>query len=446
MQLLILALAALLGNPQLPDTPDGWRCGLLVRDLDTGETLVSRRPGEYFRPASTVKLLTTLLAMEELGPSWVWRTRIEADTERSRLYLRGSGAPLLSAEAVVRAALECSSALPDDSRLWRLYVDTSAFDGDSHLPGWERGDWDRTYCPPVEPLCIGDNVLEIIVSTVGEGIRVSTYPPLPGLRTENSLSVGSRTEVEATAGDWDLETPVLRLRGTVADDTSFVLYKPFAGAPFELAAWLRLNLEEAGLEVAGPFEGYPADGDSLLTVAVMYSQPLFNVLSSMNKWSRNMVAEQVLRTVCLEDGDGPATTGGGCDMLAEITGRLAPGSASVILADGSGLSRLNRLTPGHLAAAVAAGALSDSYGPEFLATLPVNGRDGTLHNRLDDIPQGSFRGKTGTLGDTSAIAGVLRTESGRRLVVVVMLEIPRGQIYRARGWQDRLIGELYSSL
>ncbi len=443
--MLILVLLSILGSPEIPDAPDRWRSGILVRDLDTGETLLSDRAGEYFRPASTVKLLTTLLAMEELGPSWVWRTRIEADPEESAICLRGAGAPLLSAEAVVRAALETASSLPDDGRTWRLCVDTSVFAGDSHLPGWERADWDRTYCPPIEALCIGDNVLEIIVSSVGRGVRVSTYPPLPGLTVENALSTGARTEVEATAADWDLEAPVLRLSGTVADDTSFVLYKPFAGAPFELASWLRLNLRQAGLEVTGPYSEASAAEGSLQTVAVMYSQPLFCVLSSMNKWSRNMVAEQVLRTVSLEHGNGRGTTGGGCDLLAELTGRLAPGSASVILADGSGLSRLNRLTPEHLAAAVAAGAVSAAYGPEFLATLPVNGRDGTLWNRLDGLPDGTFRGKTGTLGDTSAIAGVLNTHSGRRLVVVIMLEFPRGQVYRARGWQDRLIGELYSS-
>jgi D-alanyl-D-alanine carboxypeptidase/D-alanyl-D-alanine-endopeptidase (penicillin-binding protein 4) len=446
MQVLALALLALLSEPALPDLPSGWRCGMLVRDLDSGETLVSRSSGEYFRPASTVKLLTTLLAMEELGPAWVWRTRIEADPEASRLYLVGSGAPLLSAEAVVRASLECAAALPPESGVsWQLCLDTTAFAGRPHLPGWERGDWDRTYCPPVEPLCIGDNVLEIIVSTVGEGVRVSTYPPLPGLAVDNRLRTGARTEVEASAADWDRGVPLLSLEGTVADDTTLVLYKPFAGAPFELATWLLLNLGEAGVAVEGPFHGAPKAGDSLQTVAVMYSQPLFNVLSSMNKWSRNVVAEQVLRTVFLQVHGPPATTGGGCDMMAEMAGRLAPGSA-VVLADGSGLSRLNRLTPEHLAAVLSAGVTDPSFGPEFLATLPASGRDGTLRSRMEDLPEGAFRGKTGTLGDTSTIAGLLTTAGGRRLVVVIMLEIPRGQVFRARGWQDRAVSALYSSL
>lgn len=445
MQTVVLALLALLAEPDLPNAPASWRSGILVRDLDTRETVIAQNAGEYFRPASTVKLLTTLLAMEELGPAWVWRTRIEADTAESKLYLVGSGAPLLSAEAVVRASLECAAALPPDGGSWELCLDTTAFAGRQHLPGWERGDWDRTYCPPVEPLCIGDNVLEIVVSTVGDGVRVSTYPPLPGLSIANRLRTGPRTEVEAAAADWERGVPHLSLSGTVVDDTTIVLYKPFAGAPFELASWLLLNLRDAGLSVTGPVHAAPSPDDSLRTVAVMYSQPLFTVLSSMNKWSRNVVAEQVLRTVCLQAGGAPGTTGGGCDMLAEMVGRLASGAA-VVLADGSGLSRLNRLTPQQLAATLSAGVGDPSFGPEFLATLPASGRDGTLRGRLTDLPEGVFRGKTGTLGDTSTIAGMLTTAEGRRLVVVIMLEIPRGHVYRARGWQDRAIAALYSSL
>lgn len=446
MHVLLIALVTLLGEPSLPETPASWRSGILVRDMESGETVIDRNSQEYFRPASTVKLLTTLLAMEELGPSWVYRTRILADTSRSTIYLVGSGAPLLSAEAVVRAALEAAAALPDDGREWRLSMDGSAFSGETHLPGWERPDWDKTYCPPIEPLCIGDNVLEIVVSTTGPVIRVSTYPPLPGLSVESSLAVGQRTEIEATAADWDRGVPLLRLQGTVVDDTTVVLYKPFAGAPIELAGWLLRNLQETGLRVTGPFEETPEQADSLRVLAVMYSQPLFTILSSMNKWSRNMVAEQVLRTVHLESSSPPATTGGGCDMLARLTGQLAPGAAAVVLADGSGLSRLNRLSPRHLAAVLTAGASSSAYGPEFLATLPVNGRDGTLYNRLEDLPEGAFRGKTGTLGDTSAIAGILRSASGGRFVVVVMLEMPRGHVYMARAWQDSLIEELYRAL
>jgi len=128
-------------------------------------------------------------------------------------------------------------------------------------------------------------------------------------------------------------------------------------------------------------------------------------------------------------------------MLAE----LVPGSTGFQLADGSGLSRLNRLAPVHLAAVILTGISSLQYGPEFLASLPVNGVDGTLNGRMDNLPPGSFRGKTGTLNDTCSIAGILHSSGGKNLIVVIMLEIPEGHVFRARKWQDEVISFLYES-
>lgn len=152
-----------------------------------------------------------------------------------------------------------------------------------------------------------------------------------------------------------------------------------------------------------------------------------------------MIAEMVLRTVSLETGSNPASTGAGCDAAGQLLRDLVPSLTEFQIADGSGLSRFNSLTPIHLAEILSEGIGSAEWGVEFLATLPVNGVDGTLISRMGDLPPGAFRGKTGTLNDTSTIAGLLTSSSGRRIVLVMMFEVPTGNTWVARALQDNLI-------
>lgn len=442
MQALLLFL--LLGVTDFPGCPAEWRSGILVMDGADGTVIWEENANDLFRPASTVKLVTTLLALEILGPSYVYSTSILADSSNNTIYLSGSGAPLLSAEDVVRASMETAAQLGSESS-WNLRFDVSCFIEESHLPGWDTDDWGRTYCPPIEALCIGDNVVEIIISSVDGVIRTWVYPPLADLTLHTSLLIAPVETVRTTVGGWETGLHEITLEGSMRPENRLIIYKPFPGAPFELISWLEMNLERSGLSILSIGEGEAGDDSQLIPAAVMYSDPLYQILTSMNKWSRNMVAEQVLRTVSLEVSGSPGSTGSGCDLAGQMLAELVPGSTGFQLADGSGLSRLNRLAPVHLAAVILTGISSLQYGPEFLASLPVNGVDGTLSGRMDNLPPGSFRGKTGTLNDTCSIAGILHSSGGKNLIVVIMLEIPEGHVFRARKWQDEVISFLYES-
>ncbi|PIE52747.1 D-alanyl-D-alanine carboxypeptidase/D-alanyl-D-alanine-endopeptidase [Candidatus Fermentibacteria bacterium] len=442
-----LLTAILLRSLSSPELPSGWEAGIFAEDIDTGQVLLDVNSCVPMRPASTVKAVTTLSALRYLGAEYVYHTSILVDSSRATLILRGAGAPLLSAEDVTRTAMETAALLPEGS-LWTLLTDPGAVTGESHLPGWDRSDWNRTYCPPVEPLCIGDNVLEVIVSSSDGHPRVQTYPRLPSLQLETErLSAGRTTAVTVNAGDWDREIPVMTVSGTIADGERKIIYKPFPGAPAELTGYLAEKLSETGLQVViGGITENSFSSEDLPSASVMYSDPLWVILGSMNKWSRNMVAEQVLRTIAWKVTGDPGSTRAGCDISAAMLDSLVPGQTGWQLADGSGLSRLNLLTARQLAAVFSNGASSLEYGPEFLAGFPVNGVDGTLSTRMEQIPEGSFRGKTGSLNDTCTIAGILTTASGRRISVAIFLHIPEGRILRARSWQDRFIEDMYRNL
>jgi serine-type D-Ala-D-Ala carboxypeptidase/endopeptidase (penicillin-binding protein 4) len=432
---IILVLTGMASMPAIPST---WRAGIYALDCESGEIIMNINGEEYFRPASTVKLVTTLLALRELGPSYVYQTRILADTTEGRLYVEGSGAPLVSGENVRIAAMETAAFL-DPGSVWDLYWDTSRFLDESHCPGWDTSDWSRTYCPPIEGLSVGDNVLQLVISTRGDTMRIFNYPPLPGLEIENNLVLGGHTSIVTDVEGWDMGSPRVVLSGYIPPDTQLVMYKPFAGPPSEFAGMLSQELTNSGLEIRRVVPGETPDTQSLMQTSVIYSDPMFVLLASMNKWSRNMVAEMVLRTVSLERGSAPASTSAGCDAAGEMLEELVPDLTDFQLADGSGLSRFNRLSPLHLASVLEEGTSSREWGVEFLASLPVNGVDGTLRSRMVDLPPGSFRGKTGTLNDTSAVAGLLTSSSGRSIILVIMLEVPTGNTLQARALQDSII-------
>ena len=442
----ILPLILSITSISPPSLPTGWRAGILVVDRNSGQTVISERENETFRPASTVKLVTTLLAMTHLGPEYVFLTPLLADTSNGIIYFQGKGAPLLSTEDVARAAME-TSLVVDRNITWSLVYDLDYFNESSHCIGWDIIDWSKGYCPPIEALCVGDNLLEIAIysGSTQASIKFDAYPEMADLIIINRLQTGIIERITTTVEGWESEIPSITLEGTVKPDSFRIIYCPIPGAPVELTNWLVRQLESRGITISGISGGFVPEDTNLVVTATMYSPSMQILLTTMNKWSRNMVAEQILKTVSALENGSPGSTEAGCDMAGTLLSDLLPGNTSFVFADGSGLSRLNMLTPLHLAAVLENGCSSLSWGPEFLATLPVNGRDGTLKTRLSDLPAGSFRGKTGTLNDTCSLAGLLVTSSGREMFVVIMLEISEGQVFRARNWQDEYVRYLYEN-
>ncbi|HOD19969.1 MAG TPA: D-alanyl-D-alanine carboxypeptidase/D-alanyl-D-alanine-endopeptidase [Candidatus Fermentibacter daniensis] len=436
---IMLTISALFAA--IPQPAPAWRTGMLAIDAGTGETILESRSDELFRPASTVKLITTLLAFRTLGPSRIILTHVVADHAAGAVYLIGSGAPLIEPDDIERAAVEASAELGGGS--WRLFFDTSVFADSNRCPGWEQADWARVYCPPVEALTLGDNVLELVISSRGGAVTVEEYPELPGLQLRGSVNIRAGGEPTARPEGWETASPVIVLGGAIPPDSTVIVYVPFAGAPRQFSEVFAAELESRGVGVSSIGRGRPSSGAVLDTVAVIRSRPLSELAAQMNKWSMNVVAELILRVAAGDPETGVATTAAGCEMAGRMLAELH-GVEGTQLADGSGLSRLNRIAPAQLVSVLLEGIGSLEWGPEFVSSLAVNGVDGTMATRLADLPPGAFRGKTGSLNDTATLAGMIYTAGGRSIAMAVLCEVPQGSVYAARNWQDALVRQLYS--
>ena len=139
----------------------------------------------------------------------------------------------------------------------------------------------------------------------------------------------------------------------------------------------------------------------------------------MMKRSQNLFAEALFRTLGAKTGDG--TVAASQDAIGDLLGSWSIGGNQFIIADGSGLSRYNYLTPAALVGVLEQVQSNRGSAEVFEATLPVAGRDGTLAGRMaGTAAAGNARAKTGTMSNVSALAGFVDTQDGETLVFAIL--------------------------
>ena len=217
----------------------------------------------------------------------------------------------------------------------------------------------------------------------------------------------------------------------------------FAGANGSAAAAARMftaALRRRGISVRGVPKTGPAANDAF-ALAVDYSDPLVDVVREMNQESDNFVAEMLLKELGASVARHGTTTSGAQVVGRELRLAGVP-TAGVRIADGSGLSRRDRLTPDALVAILRAGAGDPSIGDAFVTSLSVAGISGTLEHRLQRrATRGRVIAKTGTTNVASALAGFVR----RRYVFAILQNGSPVPWWTARAAQDRFVTVLARS-
>jgi D-alanyl-D-alanine carboxypeptidase/D-alanyl-D-alanine-endopeptidase (penicillin-binding protein 4) len=154
------------------------------------------------------------------------------------------------------------------------------------------------------------------------------------------------------------------------------------------------------------------------------SLSLAEVIRLVNKYSSNVMARHLLLTLAVEKAGRPGTTAAGRQVIVDFLASRGIAIPDLVLENGSGLSREERITAAGLGDVLLA-AWRSQYMPEFAASLPLSATDGTLRRRFRAPEmQGRLRMKTGSLDDVSALAGYVNAASGRTYVTVVILNHP----------------------
>ena len=415
----------------------GAQWGVVVRSLDTGETLYRRNGEKLFVPASNMKLVTGAAALETLGPDYVYRTAVAstgavADGElRGDLVVVGSGDPTISSQfrgggdtrAVFRAWADSLRARGVRRVTGGVIGQDEAFDDVPLGRGWSWDDLDAYYSAEISALELNEGVVGVRVApgpAAGAPAVVTLAPPtsyVPVTNQARTTPAEVRRSVRITRAPVG---PGLVVTGTVPlDSAAYEEDIAVRNNTAYFAAVLREALVQAGIQVAGA----AADADDvdpgrlarLDTLFVHTSAPMREVLPAFFKPSQNQIGEMLLKTMGRELR-GAGTDDAGIAVVDSLARMWSLPRRQLSQADGSGLSRYNLVSPDFLIALLVQMQASPDRDV-FVAALPVAGADGTLRSRMRETPLAdNVRAKTGTLSNVRALSGYLTTAAGEQIV------------------------------
>lgn len=405
---------------------------LYVREVGQSEPLLAINESLPLNPASTIKTLTTLAGLELLGPTYQWRTPVYAlgpisdGTLQGDLLIKGSGDPFL-VEEHLRALLKNLQLRGVQRISGDLVLDTSAFDASVSEDTLIDNDTRRAYNVLPHAMMVNFQTVSFhfMPHSNGRDVIVHADPALPNLGIRNQLRQqngactgfqrGIRFDINATgdevtfSGNFPSRCEQYTLTRSVLDAPSYA---------FGLFSQL---WRELGGEFSGQLRIEQLSDPTLTPLFVHSSPPLADVIKSINKFSNNMMTRHLLLQIGLEQHGAPATVANGISSVHDYLSSLGIDHSALVMVNGSGLSRDARVTSALMGAVLERGWQIPTM-PEFVASLPLSGLDGTLRDRLDsDGPRGSMHVKTGSLDNVAGVAGYVHARSGKHYVVVALL-------------------------
>ncbi len=408
---------------------------VVIHEAASGRRVLQWQENRPLNPASLAKLVTTAAALDRLGPAYTWATPVwlqgtlKEGVLEGHVHIKGSGDPKLVVERVwlllrrlqQQGVREIRGDFVLDNSAFALpEVDPGAFDGEPLRPANVQ---------PSALLLNQRSVIHTFVPDEAAGVaRVLVEPVLAQAQVDRTVPL-----VAGPCGDW---RNTLKARFE-AGRTRFTGFYPagcgeqnWAIADPQPASYDARLLQALWLELGGQLSGTvregPAPADAKPSFEVR-SPPLAEVVRDINKFSNNLMAQQLFLTLGLQGrrnttAEGARQVVGG--WLAERTGEL---DAETLIDNGSGLSRRTRISALRLARLLQ--QVNDSPTmSELMSSLPVTGLDGTL--RRSRATPGRAHLKTGSLRDVAGLAGWVLSNSGKRYLLVALINHPNANAAR----------------
>lgn len=426
--------------------------GVYVHETGAAEPSLSIGAERSLNPASSMKIVTTYAGLELLGPAYVWNTDaladgvLNGDVLSGNLYLKGGGDPKLTLENFwlllrnlrARGVREIRGDLILDRRLFAEEVlDPGQFDDQPTRP--------YNTVPSALLVNFKAVTLQFIPDAATRTVRIVTEPALPQVQVINNLRL-----VDGACGDWlgrikadsqgNAESARLTFSGSYTLDCgerlrsfSVLGHRQYVGALFAML-WR---------ELGGSFTGQVRDGvvpESARPMANARSSSLSEIVRDVNKYSNNVMARQLFLSLGL--GGQAASTATATTAVKQWLALKGLAVPELVLENGSGLSRIERISARNLGA-VLLNAWASPVMPELMASLPVAAVDGTMRRRLKSAEiAGQAHIKTGSLSGVRSIAGYVLDAQGNRTVVVFMVN--HANAFNAQAAMDALLNWVHN--
>ncbi len=404
--------------------------GLYVHEVGAAEPLAVHRGELPLNPASVMKLVTTYAALELLGPAHTWATEmyvdgvINSDVLTGNLVIKGGGDPKFTIENLWTMARSLRAkglreirgdVLLDRTLFTTDHPDPGAFDKEPIIP--------QNTTPDALLTNFKSLAFTFAPDAEARALRISVEPPLAQIQIVNNMTLG-----EGACGFWYNRIKAqAQDTGEAARITLAGMYPRSCG---EQTAYFSLlgHREYTGAlfahlwrELGGTFRGRVRDGTAGANALLMVTQrslALSEIIRDINKISNNVMARQLLLSL---GGSSGATPERGSRAVQQLFAAKNIAMPELVIENGSGLSRIERVTARGLGQMLIT-AYRGAFMPEFIASMPLVGVDGTMIRRLTNTDvAGQAHVKTGLINGVRALGGYVLDAKGRRVAVVLLI-------------------------
>ncbi len=435
---------------QLPDTlkrkfeqagiPEA-ALGIYIHAIGADQPIITVNADAAMNPASVMKLVTTYAGLEILGPAYSWQTALYAHGKitdgvlNGDLVIKGYGDPKLDLEnfwlLIHRLRHTGLYEITGNLILDHTYYDIPRAD-----PGAFDGQPYRTYNILPEALLVNyrSTELHFIPDAANKSVKVVADPIPESVMLMNDLRISDSVcngdwrngvNVDIQPGQDERGTTLIAVNGAYSArcGRQSMLLGLHDSTTYTRELFRRLWQQQGGVFKGDVVTGVAPDG--LIPIKIYHSPPLADIIRGINKFSNNIAARQLYLTLgtagSIQKNQAPATLEKSEQALKRWLASKQLFFPELVIENGSGLSRIERISTRHMGLLLLA-AFKSPVMPEFIASMPIAAVDGTMRNRLHGTAvSGLAHIKTGSLNHVRTLAGYMLDKSGQRVVVVIFV-------------------------
>ncbi len=420
--------------------------GIRIIDSDSGELIYEKNSHKAITPASTVKLFTTSAALLNLGKEFRFSTELLTTDNNIKdgiingdLIIKGFANPFFTSEQL-------------DSMVTKLVKigihkingdivgDDSYFDSRYNREDWIKRERSNLALPPVSALILDRN--EITISFIPNGKNGFTFSILPKsnlYKITNNVKLTRRRRLPTIIVQSQPKRININIKGHIRKRRHAYSYKAFIdNPPLFTADLLYDKLRNQGIIING--DVLPNKNSKKTHLIDKKFTTLENVIKKTDKESDNFLAEIIFKTLGAQFSRKVGNSFYATQAVYSFLDKIGIESNNIEIVDGSGISRANKLTAYAVTRLLKFVYNNKEIFNTFYSSLSSAGEDGTLESRLVGFGlKGNFHGKTGTLNGVSAVSGYLTTNSGKNVIVSILINFNRNGADYFRELQDEII-------